>query len=444
MAWEKVLLRYFNGYVLFPVLEKLTKRKIKPKLDALRSFESLGLAEQKELQKNAIYDLAVFCKENIPYYSQLFLENSFDVEKLKVDINYIQKLPILTKEIIREKTGQLQFHGRGPLHVRKTGGSTGQSVFFYYDNEGLDWTSAINLFAYEMAGKKPHHTDCHISAELELGNPPFKYKMMDYIKLSSQNRKRLMISSFTDIELEKKYRELKSRKPYLLQGHPSSLYAIASYVEKTKKKPVRLCTVFEPTGEMLTPKMVEVIEKYALCKVTNRYGNAEFGVIAHAAPKDHYSKLKVFQLAFYVEPCEQNNLIVTCLTNYGFPLLRYDTGDIGTVIEEGEQTFIKDIQGRIHDMVAINGDQYPSHYIMDFMDHQVRGIREFQIILKDESKFPVLSIVLENKDDHQRVLKAVTDRWPTGLEIVFIEFDELVRLGWRQKFRHLIDLRTKK
>ena len=190
--------------------------------------------------------------------------------------------------------------------------------------------------------------------------------------------------------------------------------------------------------------MVESIEKNILCKVTNRYGNAEFGIIAHAKKKDHFSKLKIFQKAFYVEHCNQKNMIVTCLKNYGFPLLRYDTGDIATVTNENDGSYINNIQGRIHDIIEINNDFFPSHYIMDFMDHQVRGVREFQIILTDQDPIPSLNIVPENNDDKNRIMSAVKSRWPTGLNIKFIPYDDLVRSGWRQKFIHLIDMRQEK
>jgi phenylacetate-CoA ligase len=194
---------------------------------------------------------------------------------------------------------------------------------------------------------------------------------------------------------------------------------------------------------MLTAKMVETIEKNILCKVTNRYGNAEFGVIAHAKSDDHYNKLKVFQNAFYVENCESSNLIVTNLTNYGFPLLRYDTGDVATVRRESDGCFIYDIQGRIHDAVEIGEKTYPTHYIMDFLDHEVRRVREFQIVLSDQNPLPCLNIVAEDENDKDRILKAVQARWPSGLVTQFISYEELVRQGWRQKFRHMIDLRGK-
>jgi len=432
------MIRYFNGYVLFPALEKKAKRDIFSKQRELKRFEGLSLPEKREIQKNELYKILVYAKSTIPYYQDLFREYAFDIEKIKKDIHYIKDIPLLTKEIIKENGQRLI--SEAAIHPRKTGGSTGQSVFFYYDNAGLDWTSAINLQAYDMAGNHLYKKDCHISSELGIAPPPLKGKLLDWLKLFSQNRTRLMIRSFSEHDLEKTFKDLKSIHPYLLQGHPSSAYAIASYIKKKNLKKRKYCDVFEPSGEMLTDKMAAVIEKYLGAKVVNRYGNAEFGVMAHSKINDPYTKLKIFDRAFYIEEVNTSNLIVTNFTNYGMPLLRYDTGDIGTVMSEDDGNYIYDIQGRIHDTVFINGEDYATHYIMDYLDHKIRGVREFQIIV-DGLSSPELHIVPESEDDIERIRAELQLRWPQGLEVKFIQYEELKKVGWRQKFRHIIDLR---
>ena len=249
-----------------------------------------------------------------------------------------------------------------------------------------------------------------------------------------------MISSFSDTDLEKTLKDLKSIRPYLLQGHPSSAYAIAGYIKKQNLKKRKYCDVFEPSGEMLTEKTVKAIEEYLGAKVTNRYGNAEFGVMAHSKINDHYTKLKIFERAFYVEKVNSSNLIVTNFTNYGMPLLRYDTGDLGTVKQEADGRYIYNIQGRVHDTVSINGEDYATHFIMDYLDHKIRNVREFQIIL-DNSSEPKINIVPEDEADSDRIQAELLRRWPRGLEVNFIKYEELQKVGWRQKYRHVIDQR---
>ena len=191
-----------------------------------------------------------------------------------------------------------------------------------------------------MSGRKRHHTDCHISADLHIKPKLLKHKMINYLKLKALNRSVWLISNFDDQSLSEDLKTLTRIKPYLIQGHPSTMYALAKYVEKNGKTPVKVSEVFEPSGEMLTESMVEKIEKFLTCKVVNRYGNVEFGVIAHSYLSDKFNRLRVFDNCFYLEQCEKSKIIVTGLTNLGMPLLRYDTGDIGTVTFEKEGSFL--------------------------------------------------------------------------------------------------------
>lgn len=435
------MIKYFNGYFLFPFLEKLSKRKIFQKLDDLKKFDSWTNDQQLAFQRNEMYKFLLYCQNEVPFYKKSFKENSFDPESIKKDIKNLQKLPVISKQIVRDNFPDLLMPTA--KHPRKTGGSTGQSVFFYYDDQGLDWTSAINLYSYEMAGKMLHHTDCHIASEIGVKPDKFIHSAMDWLKLFSMNRSRLPFESFDDNDLKKSYRLLKMKRPYLLQGHPSSAYAIADYIERNNISREKLCSIFEPSGEMLTPKIVDSIEKNLGCKVVNRYGNAEFGVMAHSRKEDCYNKLQVFRRAFYIEEADKSNIIVSCYTNYGLPLLRYDTGDIATINEEDDGCFIYDIQGRVHDRVLINDQAYPTHFIMDYLDHKVRNIREFQILLTDNSA-PQLLIVPENQDDYERIKNEILQKWPRGLTVESIDYKDLKRSGWRQKFRHVIDERTNK
>lgn len=397
------VISYLNGYVLFPLIERLAKRDVLTKWRELKRFENSSMEVQKAVQKQELVKMLTYCAEHVPYYKDLFLTHRFDYSLIEKDVRYIEKLPVLTKAIVQEHADRIR--SSHAHHTRKTGGSTGQSVFFYYDGEGLDWTSAINLQSYEMATKKPHHTDCHISADLEvlgLVPPTIKGRFLDTTKMFLQNRNRLMISSFSDVDLQEVIKKLYTISPYLLQGHPSTLYALANYIERKGIQHPPKFKIFEPSGEMLTEKIVETVERVFGCKVVNRYGNAEFGVVAHSMHGDSYRRLKVFERAFYVEECKGGALVVTNFTNFGFPLLRYDTGDVGTVVREVSGTFIYDIQGRVHDVVEIDGKIYPTHFIMDALDHKVRHIKEFQILLSD-GVVPVLNIVPNSIEDQERI-----------------------------------------
>lgn len=432
-------LRYFNGYVLYPFLEKRSGRNVLSKLKEVRSFDQLSNSQQLEAQKKYLFDYLEFCG-TLPYYQQLFTKYHFTPSSVLKDVRAIQQLPIMTKQQIVENTKSLR--SSTAYHERKTGGSTGKSLFVYYDSDGLDWTAAINLRSYEMCGKRPHHKDMHSSADqslLEAGNIKLKWKMINWAKLFAQNRSILTVNDYGKSSLEKMYKQLRRCRPYLLQAHPSTIYALAKYLEPSGRGKGSF-DFFEPSGEMLTDKMSRTIEEVFSCKVANRYGNAEFGVVAHSRQQDGHNKLRVFRRSFYVEEVEAGALLVTGYTNKGFPLLRYDTGDVATVVEEGDGCFLYDIQGRVHDQLELGGKVYPTHVIMDYLDHKVKGVSEFQIVLNDHKR-PQLNLIPECVGDKERILSEVGEPFAGNMDVVFITFDQLEKQGWRNKFRHIVDKR---
>ena len=78
---------------------------------------------------------------------------------------------------------------------------------------------------------------------------------------------------------------------------------------------------------------------------------------------------------------------------------------------------------------------------MDYLDHRIKNVREFQIVIKDNT-YPILKIVPENEKDKMRIYNELKSRWPEGIYIEFIDFQDLETVGWRQKFRHVIDKRS--
>ena len=85
------MIRYFNGYVLFPMLEKVAKRDIFNKYRDLKRFEGFSSERKLQVRKDELYRIVSFCKERVPYYQDLFVEHAFDIEKIKKDISTKRK-----------------------------------------------------------------------------------------------------------------------------------------------------------------------------------------------------------------------------------------------------------------------------------------------------------------------------------------------------------------
>jgi phenylacetate-CoA ligase len=97
------------------------------------------------------------------------------------------------------------------------------------------------------------------------------------------------------------------------------------------------------TSETLHGFMRHTIESTLHCRVFNRYGSREVGDIAGEC--DAHDGLHVFPWANYVEivdeagesvaPGVDGEVVVTCLTNFAMPLIRYKIGDRAALAPEG-------------------------------------------------------------------------------------------------------------
>ena len=59
----------------------------------------------------------------------LFAQEKFNKDKLLIDPRYIEELPLLTKDIVRENGNELRL--ANAIHGRKTGGSTANQLGFF-------------------------------------------------------------------------------------------------------------------------------------------------------------------------------------------------------------------------------------------------------------------------------------------------------------------------
>ena len=432
--------RALISYFLYPLVERQQNRKILPKLAAMKDFAQLSREERLCQNQQRLYETVAAAGQSVPYYRELFKQQNFDPETLKKDVRYLKDLPYLTKDILREQGRRLLSDkvNKMGLHIRKTGGSTGPSALIYYDQTALDWTAAANLWVLEWAGKKRYMKEVHFSSEFP---EPLsrRAQLEESIKCITLNRVNITTAAFDPDSLRALLRKLKAERPYIVQGHPSTLYSLALLAEQEKYLAEDLFSAFESTGEVLDRKKRDTIARVFDCQIYDRYGNAEFGVVAHTE-FDKSRNLRVLDYIAFPETCqtdtEDRELVFTGLTNTAMPLIRYCTGDLGELIQVDGEFHITNIVGRIHDIVTLGKHSYPTHYIQDLLD-RLGGIDEFQLEQVTPSTLN-LRVVLQPGGNQKQIQQRVADWWGTNVDLEFVTLENLKRQGWRAKFRHLV------
>lgn len=429
-----------GAYIAYPLAEKLEQRDITSKVSELRKYYCLPYAQRKVLMLEKLVKTLSFAKTAVPYYRELFTKIQFDPEKLYSDIAYLRDVPYLTKDIIREQGERLLAAPLNSIrhHVRKTGGSTGTSAVIYYDQVGLDYSAAVTRYARERVGHSAAKSELHFAASF--AKPPkMTLPSKDDVKNFALNRNNIFFDRLDDEGLGAILSELTHHRVHLVHGHPSTLYALACYVEANIGF-VKVFDIFESSGELLQDYMRKKIKQVFNCVIVDRYGSAEFGVIGYEFDGED-SPMQLLDSEGWGENIatdEGNELVFTGFHNRLMPLIRYATGDIAT-IEEGEQgQFLLGLTGRIHDLVDIGGVKYPTHNIMDVMDHKICGIQEFQIRVMESQK-PIFNIVPEPHANVGDIQQKVLQYWKGNVEVAIVRNEDLVRVGRHAKFRHVVE-----
>jgi phenylacetate-CoA ligase len=427
--------------VLYPLAERLQGRAIRSKLRQIRSEMAAPFDARLHRARERLCGVLMRAGAEVPYYRDLFRARRFDPKKASLDPACLQELPFLTKEIIRAEGDRLisdQFP-KSSLHVRRTGGSTGPSACIYYSPEALDWTAAVNLLVLEWAGKRRRDKEIHLASRFP-ERIPLSDRIRERVKCAALNRVNIFTDAFDDGALEVIWRRLRRERAYLLQGHPSTAYALALYIERRGYDTAGVLRVFESTGELLDERKRETIERVLQCRVLNRYGSAEFGVAAYEMQNDPQHQLRVLDCLVWPETRAEEDgrreLVCTALMNPAMPLIRYRTGDLADLVQAEDGFFLTNVCGRVHDVIRIGHSRYPTHYLQDLLD-RIGGIDEFQV--EERPDAPVtLRLAVKDPSRQGEIERRIKGRWPDGLQIEFAGLDQFQRAGLQGKFRYVV------
>jgi phenylacetate-coenzyme A ligase PaaK-like adenylate-forming protein len=184
----------------------------------------------------------------------------------------------------------------------------------------------------------------------------------------------------------------------LLAGMPSRLIALARWLQATGQcLPTERGLLTERglqiekvliAGELLHPPKRQMLERaFDVRRFCGVYGSAEMGVVAYQAdlcdPPVYRFPLEIL----YVEIVEADGegfgrLVATNLVGIRHPLVRYDTGDLGRVVNRTADEVWIELRGRGGDSFAIGGGYW---HLADFAG-VLSPFAEWQIVIDFDEK----------------------------------------------------------
>jgi len=398
---------YLRKNIIFPFYWKYVKHS-----NVLSRYKTLGnhqwntLEENKKVQQKKLYKLIEYASENIPYYKRIIQEYNIQFSEDTI-FKDIKKFPLLTKDVIRNHFDQL-YKFRDRTYYRNTSsGSTGEPVIFYQDSNYFAWNTAAKIIFDEWAGRKIGEPMVRLwGSTLDILKSSQGFK--SYLKQLLSGVTTLSSTKVSEEDMNRYLKTINKIKPALILAYANFMGDFTRFTQNHD------LSIYSPRAIMtsacvLFPEVRKNIEDVFQATLFNRYGSREVGDIAcnceksiglHLIPDIHYLEI-VDDEGRKVKAEKSGNIIITLLTNYTMPLIRYKIGDRGVLSEKNGLCrhglpFLEKIEGRIVGHFKNKfGDIISGGFFFAIL-LSCKNIKQFQII-QEEIEFISISLVLIDK-----------------------------------------------
>ena len=379
----------FVSRAVFPLQERLKKHDTVRVRRAMEASQWWSAAQLEAYQLDRLRAFLSDVGTHVPFYRQVFSEAGFDPAKMS-RVADLQRLPFLTKPVIRANTDALRADDARGLARFNTGGSSGEPLIFFIGDERVTHDVAAKWRATRW-------WDVDIGdREIVVWGSPIELGAQDRVR---QFRDALMRTELmpafemSETKLDGFVARIRARRPAMLFGYPSAISHIARHA---KKRGIRLddlgVRVVFVTSERLYDDQRESIERLFGCPVANGYGGRDAGFIAHQCPSgsmhitaEDIAVEIVDALGQVLPPGQSGEIVVTHLATRDFPFIRYRTGDIG-VLEDTPCAcgrglpVLKEIQGRSTDFVIALDGTVMHGLSLIYVLRDIPAVRAFKII----------------------------------------------------------------
>lgn len=395
--------------------------------EQLRSFEALpGKIQNLRIQN--LSNLLEYLKNNNKYYSA-FLERFTNNELRAYPMVVLQNLPVIDKPQIKSNLDKIYSPDKHhPAQRKKTGGSTGEPFHYFVDKKHISWFWAHIYFFWNLYGG------------YEPGDP---FVTIAGNSLRAVNRRageslyhHLQNNYFIKgdvIHPEMKISESRISKAVILYGYPGSIQNLVKIRPDLPGEFKNLRAVFT-TSEQLTPQSRKNIETLFGKPVFDMYGANDGGILSCECAEHngyHINMLNCYAENFWNENslCE---ILLTNLSSYTFPFVRYRVGDLGMIKNEPcacglAWPRITELKGRTRDMIKLPSGEMIHGSFFNHIFYRFPAVEKYRIIQLKDYSVEIL-IQVSGNDIFEKVSKELENfmlkEWPL-LKITIKRLPEL-------------------
>lgn len=445
----------FANRVFMPLLDRLRGRSVERTLRQLRASQWWSRERLVEFQAERLQRLVIHAYQSVPYYRELMARSGLRPDDIRHPQD-LSRLPLLLRDDVRENYPGSLCAESVPRREGRTGGSsTGEPLFFGFDDRTMDIGRAAYYRGWEWAGC-PVGTRTLVLWGGSTGATGLRRRARRLLRRLVLGVRRFDAFRIDDELLERCTRLLVQGKIQLLYGYVSAIVELCRFMDEREVHCRGLRAVMT-TAEVLPLDVRTYIEECLGAAVFDAYACGEVNGLAYEC-NDH-SGLHVAMERAIVEivdedgrplpPGQAGRIAITDLHNHAMPFIRYVNGDEG-VLSSGpcecgrELVRLTGILGRTCDILdGLNGKSVHSYFFASLFGRlgwaESHGLRRFQIVQKSERDLLVRMSVETRPSaaDEESLRQAIRDY--LGPMEIHLKYPPSMEIGGSGKFRWTVN-----
>lgn len=344
-----------------------------------------------QLQLERLHGLLLHAQTTSPWYAESWRVGGLDARELG-SLADLARWPIVDRDTIRVHRQAMRSAAPGVKLIQKaTGGSSGVPLQFDLDVDSNERRMAAWHRGYGWAGAAPGTKQWYLWGVPPASTADWKKRK---VKLYDALYRRTTDSCFdlSEANVDRFVDSLARTRPDAIVAYTNAIYTFARMLEARGTTPYRPGSIVVG-AEKLHDYQRETIERVFGAPVFETYGSREFMLLGgecdrhtglHLTQEHHVVEL-VDDAGRPVAPGVEGNVVITDLTNFGMPFIRYANGD-RAVMAEGECACgrglrrLARVTGRRLDVLTTpDGRSLPGEFFPHILK-EIRAVRQFQVV----------------------------------------------------------------
>ena len=415
-------------------------------LRELERTQWLSEDELRALQLAKIQQLVKHAYEHVPFYRERYQRAGIHPEDIR-SLEDFQALPFLTREDVKNNLEALvaQNFPRHKLYKSETGGSTGEPIQFLVEGSFWWWNAALEFRGRGWHGVQEGDKIAWVwGADRDMPG----WSRTKRLRAHIMRQRFLNAFGMTEAKMQAFTEMLVRWQPVMFRAYASALSLFAQFIKERGITGIRP-KLIETTAEKVTDPQRQLLEEVFHCQVADCYSAREMGTIAYQCEMGgmHVCETRYLEIVAndkVVQPGQLGEVVVTSLTQFAMPFIRYKKGDMA-IYEPGhcpcgrKLPRLKEVVGRTNEFLVSADGQFVHSLFLAYVFRVKPEVVRYQVHQPDRKHLNVRLVCNQPVNsawlDNARAEIQARFGQETQVSIQVVDQIELTPVG---KHRHVI------